>query len=549
MKITYSALFGCFVTATLLMSSCLKDTIDNASEIKGVKGSPEMAAPLISASVGMAEIYKSFSADAGITERPDKLLVFVYQTKQDAPSEQFVAFPSLPFNYGIAMAAPIIAAFEFNGRLDISVEDSAKLPFANKERIKLVKVKKGNFTINLRNEYRHPVTLKIDYPTIQKNGVPISENIIIPAAPAVGQTSTINRVIDLEQYDFDFSRNGISYNVLPFKYEISIVRNPGSTTLTTDSFNISQVFQIEEYSQISGYLGKFEIFNRSEKIAIDLFNNAEQGQILINDPRITIRLYNSYGIPVTARLTNLRYQSVDNSTKPIVIDAFQDTFTFQQPLLPGQTAISEYKINNANSTIDDAVNDKPKFILFDVAFIANFREEIVDNFLVDTSRFQADFDAEVPFDIKMLDYRTITRGKNGLGGNALPDIVDRVTLDVKSDNGLPFDMYAQMLFVRDSITPTDTFDIVVDSLFDNELFIRGAAVDALGEVVQRTQGLQSVTLLKERYARVQTAPISIFRVRTETSQFNGAPGFVKIYTTQTMNLKVGGKLKLTYKTN
>jgi hypothetical protein len=77
----------------------------------------------------------------------------------------------------------------------------------------------------------------------------------------------------------------------------------------------------------------------------------------------------------------------------------------------------------------------------------------------------------------------------------------------------------------------------------------GALVDADGEVIAPTVTTSTVSLDVERYNRIQRSQNYMFRIRSESSSFGGAQSFVKIYSTQQLNIKIGADIKLTYKSN
>ncbi len=534
---------------TMLLSSCLKDTIDELSSIKGVKASPSFSAPLINLSVGMKEIYQSYSQNAITREDPDGLIVFVFQTKQTVKPDQYVSIPAAPpFDFDLQMTLPMIALFEATGGFDLPLSDSLQLPTTNGEEISLINVKNGLFSLSFVNEFKHDIVVTVNYPTIKKNGVSISEVINMPYDPN-NSPKTVTREINLKDYDIDFTNNGVSHNTLPFSYQISMTRIPTNSTSTSEKFNVTQNFQIESYNIIKGYMGRFEILSTSEEQEMDLFGNSVAGQIFINDPKLSIKLYNTFGLPVTGRITNLRVIDQNNVPFPVVINPFQDTFSFAHPTNPGEVAVSEFKIDKTNSNIDDAINSKPKYIKFDMKFDANYREEKQANFLVDTAEFNVDFNSEVPFDLKIIDYVAVQKQKNN-SFSSLPSTIQSVALDVKIENSLPFDLAAQMLFTRDSISPGgDTINVALDSLFTTELLIQGAAVDGNGLVIAPTTSIKSISLPLDRYKQIQAAPFNVLRMHANSSQFNGTPGFVKVYTNQKLNVKIGGDVKLTIKSN
>jgi hypothetical protein len=542
---------GCVLT----LSSCLKETIDDLSEIKGAKTTNEFAMPLVSISMGMKELYESYAKSAFIHEASDKLLIFSYQTGDTVESAQNITFPAMDFGYGLKMADPaIIAAFNFTNRFDVSIDSSIAidLPLGPDEtvgkRINLVKVKQGTFTIQVINGFNHNATVTVSYPGITKNGVMLSDNIVLDY-DADEVPKKVSHTFVIDDYEIDFTKGGTTYNTIPFSFDIGLSRIPSNSTSTNDSLRIDQTFNIASYKEINGYLGRFNIIAAHQSQEIDLLSGQLDGEILVNDPRLVLRVFHSYGLPVTGKISNIKVITKDGNELAVAILPFKDTFSFEKPTVPGQIATSEYKIDKTNSNLDQVLNSRPTAIEYDVDFYSNYNEIITNNYLVDGGLFRTEIDFQLPMDIKILDYVTYERASLSIGDVNLKG-AEHVKLAVRTENTLPFDMFAQMLFVRDTVINGDTVDFTVDSLFNTELAITGAVVDGNGKVVSPYVSIREVTLPVKRFDKIQKyGENTVMRIRSQSSQFNGSPGFVKIYTDQKMSMKLGGKIKLILKSN
>lgn len=531
---------------SLIFSSCLKETIDGLSDIKGVSANPEFSAPLINSSIGMKEIYESYSDKAIIREQSDKLLVFVFQSSDTVNPDPFVEIPTTPFSFTLQMNPLVIAGFEATGGTTFQLNDSVKLDLTNGEKIKSIHVKDGNLNFSFTSEFRHNFTITVTYPTIKRNGNAISEVIDINYDPN-DYPKVVTREISLDDAVIDFSRGGVTANSLPFDYTISATRIPTNATLPTERFIFNQTFDLNSFNTITGYLGKFEVLSADQSQDIDLFDKGLSGQVFLKDPRLTIRVSNTLGVPVTGRITNLRVVDQNNQSIPVTVNPFRDTFTFATPARPGEIATSEYIIDRTNSNIADALNSKPKFVRFSMKFDANYRQEEKDNFLTDETAFYTYYNSEIPFDLKVLNYDISSVQSNSTLKDIgdIGDQIQQVKMNVITENGLPFDMYAQMLFSRDSILPNgDTLQAVIDSLFTTEIPVLGALVDANSEVIRSSTSSTQVVLNVQRFERIQSAPNNVMRIRVNTSQINGAPAFVKIYSNQRLSMKIGADIKL-----
>jgi hypothetical protein len=541
-------LYSITLSALLLMvfSSCLKDTLDEISGIKGVQATGSFSAPILSSTLTLKDLYESYSQTALIKEQSDNLLVFVYRAQDTIVPDKLVQFPSTSSDFELQMTPAMITIFEAVGDFDFTIDDSLKLPTPNNEQIRRLNVKDGKFDITFVSEYKHNITITISYPSITKNGLPITEVVNVNYDP-LDYPKTVRRTVNLSGYDVDFTRGGVTSNSLPFSYKVEVTRLPANATLPTEKLAVNQIFSINGYNLVEGYLGRFTILDEPNVIDIDLFSNSLAGQVFLADPRLVIRLYNTFGVPITGTISDLKVIDQSGNNFPVTIQPFQDTFSFANPAGPGQIGVSEFIIDRNNSNLDDVINSRPKQIVFRLKAEANYREDFINNFLLDTSLFAVDFDSEIPFDIKIIDYITQKKSLNN-SFSSMSDNIQEVRLEVKTENKLPFDLTSQMLFTRDSITlGGDTIDIPIDSLFSVPLYIPGGIVDANGEIVSPSVKINYVTLPIEKYKRIQSAPNNIFRMKASSSQFQGAPGFVKVKTNLNLNMKIGGDVKVTFK--
>lgn len=545
MKKLYSVLLS--VLLLTVFSGCFKDTIEDLNNIKGVQATATFTAPLISSSLSLKDIYESYSKNALIKEQSDHLLVFIYRAEATVNSDTLIKFDATSSDFDFQMTPAMIAIFQSVGSFGFSIDDSLKLPNNRNEQIKRVIVKNGQFSVAFESEYKHNISVTIKYPFITKNGVPVEEVVNVNYDPN-DYPKKVTHILKLEGYEIDFTRGGITTNTIPFVYDVQVTQLPGNPTLTTEKLSVNQTFYINEYSLIEGYLGRFTILDEPQKIDIDLFENSIAGQVFLANPRLVIRLYNTFGVPVTGTISELQVKDYNGLDFPVIIAPFQDTFSFAHPSAPGQIGVSEFIIDRNNSNIDDVINSRPKQISFRIKAEGNYRQEVTNNFITDTSLFKVDFDSEIPFDIKIIDYVSQSKADNGTFSE-MPENVQSLQLHVKTENKLPFDLMTQMIFSRDSITPNqDTIPVLVDSLFNVDLYIPGGEVDQNGEVVASTVRLNTLTLPLEKYERIKNAQYQTLRLKANSSQFGGASSYVKVRTNLTLDMKIGGDIKLTYKT-
>ncbi|MCU0443185.1 MAG: hypothetical protein MUE96_12370 [Bacteroidia bacterium] len=536
---------------TVLFSSCLKETIDELSTIKGVKANPQFSVPLVNASIGIKEVYETYAKSALITEKPDGQIVFAYEGSDKVGGAsfgpQFISIPAIPIDISLQMNPLVIAAFEAQNGFNLSVADTVQIPTSNNESLKNIGIKTGQFRLTINNTFQHNTDIVIRYPGIRKNGVPLEVNANLVYSGG-GSTSFFQQV-DLAGYEIDLRGANNAGNAMAFEYQIAMVRNPANPTTVANQLSINQQIQIGSYAYLTGYLGKFELIKTSEAEQLDVFAQ-KSGDLFFKDPRLVIKVVNSFGIPVTGRIKNLRVTTKEGSDLAVVIDAFKDTFTLATPANLGEVAISQYPINNTNSNIDDVINSTPTYIKYDLEFFANFNEIPADNFIADTSSFTVFTSTELPLDVKLENFFIEQRNKKSSTDTSVTDVyeVERAGLTVEISNSLPFDVELQVVFLYDSIAPdSSVITSVVDSLFNEPVIIRGGIVNADGDVTAPAIASIKAEVNKFKYNRIRASNRYIARAEANSSIFNGNRAFVKVKTDQKLDIKVGADAKLIFK--
>jgi hypothetical protein len=529
------------------MSSCIKDTLDDLKGIKGVELHPHVSAPLIKDHMGIKALYNSYSEKAFIIEGPDKFITFIYQSRDSLAPKQFVTVPSVTFGYDVKVDEGAIAQFNAIGQYSNSFSNYAVITTSNKERMKKVSIKDGRFNLTITSTFKHNATIVFVYPSITRNGKPLIDTVklLYNNAPI-----SIPKELSLDGYDVDLSDGGISYNVVPYLFQVDLTRIPGNDITVNDFLNITEEIHIDEYNFVQGYLGKFSVLNYSTDEALDLFDKQADGNVFIKDPKFKVGLENGVGIPITVKVSNMRILTGNGSIYPINIEKFKDTFSFEYPNInqQGQIIKSSYTIDRTNSNIDTVLSRSPQRVQYDVDFTANYSEaEDVDNFLYDNNDFKAETSIELPLELTIANYTLKNSG--AVKWEDQPDNVqiDWVKIVGRYENSFPIGIKVQLYFTKDSvINAVDSF-VVVDSLYAQPVPVTGAIIDADGKIIQPSVIMQETIIDAEKYERLKKSNKYLLAAWIRTSEFNGSQPFVKIYSYQGLDFRVGVEAKGKYR--
>ena len=538
-------IFPISILVMLLFNSCIKDSINELGNMQGVEISPNLSVPIVNGHFGIADIYNGYSAKAYIVEGSDKFVTFIYKSNVDLTPKQFIKIPSVGVNLALKMDQGAIAQFNFIGSFQNSFSNYAVINVTNKERLKKVSVKTGSFTINVSSDFKHDAYVVFSYPSIARNGIPLIDTFKVLYAGV--SPIVVNKVLDISGYDVDLSDRGISYNVIPYLVDIDIRRNPANGISVNDQLRISENLAVNEYNYIQGYLGKFVLLSDTTNDKLDIFDKNTDGNAFIKDPKVRIAIHNGIGLPITAKVSSMTVTTGKNLTYPVNIDQFKDTFTIAYPTINqlGQIAQCEYLIDRTNSNIDSVFSHAPQGVFYKVNFTANYNENVdEDNFLLANNTFATSATVEFPLEIKLVSYQL--RFKTGINWPPTDNVIsfDVAKITGQYQNSFPIGTTFQAYFAKDStILGLDSI-VVIDSLYDKPTNMPGAIVDATGKILKPSVFTNEIIMSKSKFDFLtKTATKLVFVAYVKTSDYNTALPYVKIYSDQGMDFKIGIEIK------
>lgn len=539
---------GIISAFTLLSTSCIKefeDTIDELSSIKGVTTNPTMAAPLINASVTLSDLLDDLSGDLDVTTGPDGKIILKFSGADSVDQRQYVNLPGVNFSLDAIMPPSEIPNFEATGKYNQSIANDVNINVSGNQRIERALIKQGTLSFNVSSGFKHNTVVKISYPGITRNGMPYIDSFVFiyngSTPPA------INRNINLAGYEIDFTKNGSTYNVFAYKLGVDITRNPANGIDLTDKISFSQGLTINQYRRLEGYFGKFDIAQLRQTSELGLFDNKLDGNVFVENPSIKLKITNSFGLPITAKITEIYVLSGTGVKTPILIDLFRDTFNIEYTSNIDQNKITEYVIDKTNSNIDDVLNTAPQTIIYDVLFTANSADVPIANVLYDNTTIKQETILDLPVDVKILNYAIESEGDFGLGGTLSDLDSNGVTInwaEVVSEliNEIPLNASVQV-YVDDSTTNT-----LVDSIFKPAYLMSAATVNAQGEVIQPTKVNITNTINKAQYENLKRG--NRYRLQVKLTTPESSPGnlpYVGVYDFQKIKVKIGARTNITYR--
>jgi len=541
---------GIISAFTLLNTSCIKefeDTIDELSSIKGVTSNPTLAAPLINGSINLRDLLNDLSEDDDVFTTTDSegKISLKFFSRDSVEEKQYITLPNINSSIDAIMPPNEIPNFETTGKFSQNISKDLNIVLSGNQRVERVVVKQGSFNFNIGSNFKHNTTVKISYPGITKNGIPFIDSFVFiynGSTPA-----NITRSVDLSGYEIDFTKNGSTYNVFTYEIGVDITRNPSNNVSLTDKVSIVQGINVTQYKRIEGYFGKFDIAELTQSDELGLFDKKLEGNVFVENPSLSLKLTNSFGLPVTARVLEIYVVSGSGVKTPVIINAFKDTFALEYTSSIDQSKVTEYIIDKSNSNIDVVLNTAPQTIYYKVLFTANIVDIPNPNVLYDNTTVKQESTLDLPVDIKILNYAIESDGDFELG-ETLGDIDSNVVTinwaEVVSEiaNGLPLNASVQV-YIEDTVTNT-----LVDSIFKPAYLILAANVNAEGEVIQPTKVNITNTINKAQYDNLKRG--NKFRLQVRLTTPESSPGnlpYVGIYDYHKLNVKIGARTNITYR--
>jgi hypothetical protein len=302
-------------------------------------------------------------------------------------------------------------------------------------------------------------------------------------------------------------------------------------------------FENIQFLSLYGYLGDYEVLVNDGQFDIGIFDNfLGEGELSFADPRLSLFINNSFGLPVEITLSNVSVFSKEtNSTLPI-------TFTGVNPFdinAPDKNHIGEFvkdtiEINKNTCNIVQAMESSPTTFNYSISAKTNPAGPTgTYNFITDSSAVDVDFEIILPIWLRAKGFSlkdTMDLDINEDFGDVF-DYIEYFKFIIEGKNEFPFELGAQIYF-------TDANYAVLDSLFTgSSVFLKAPAVNTDGKVTQPGDFKKTVEVTKNRLDKIRNTKFAIFKADFNTS--NAASGqYVKFYSYYKLDFELSVKTNM-----
>lgn len=489
-----------------LIQSCVKD-LQDIDNIEVDNWQPEVAVALVNTTVSIQDFLDDFDSQGYLDIDDENFMTLVYESNVFSVSgEDIIDVPDIT-----------IPMVDTNMVLPYgSINTSFDIDFFT--------VKNGQLDYAFQSPYDEDMNVIIEVQNLSQNGLKLSYPITVQY---VGSNPVnVSGTIDLSGYVMDF-----------FNDEIK-VRYVATNAAGERKFLQNMVLQLNslEYSLIQGYFDQYEFDLPSDTILVNLFETAVSGSLTIEDPKINLKISNSFGLPIGMIAENLTAETMSEGTMN-VYSVLDDGIAFNYPSLMevGQSKITNVGVNKDNSNLSEIISSNPTQLNYELGALTNpTADPSIKGFVLDTSHFDVDIEMELPVWLSASDFAV--EEVSEFDASFFEDI-ESASFKLITENGLPIEAGVQVYFM-------DENNMVLDSLFNNGnmIMIPAAEVNTQGEVTAKISSENITEFTIDRIAKIQNATQISIKGVVSTAEMGTVA--VKFYTDYGMSFKLGAIAKL-----
>ncbi len=527
------------IASSVFLQSCVKEEY-NLSNIEAGTWNPNIAIPLVYTNFSINDIVLRTDKNGQITTDADNFCTLIYKgTLFSINAEDFVVLPttnaatSFVFNATEANAfnaLPVGSSVTFNKTQVLNF-----LPGSTNAQIDSIIYSSGQLKFDLNKSFATATTIEVNIPSYKKtNGFPYFDTF--PLGPGTAQ-----RTLNFDSsYVFNLTNGGTTHNQFIINYKITLTKNPGTILNAGDNFSVTQSITNQKFKTVFGNVGQqTNLTPNNDTVAITIFRHANTpigiGTFHFANPLLKIYLTNSFGLPVSISNIDLKWYNpgagqgnIAYTTTPLKVSA---------PAFVGGAEISDtMRLDNSNSDFNAAMDNRPKYIIYNVSSLTNPPSMPPQNNFVDAgSKLKANVEVVLPMfgNAKDFTFEDTVKFKFQKVDN-----IESILFRAYALNDFPMGISMQVYF-------TDSLYKSIDSLFTDENVLPSSNVTFLPSGLQTSSPVAKttdVTFSKARALALKNARHIIIRAVSATFE-NGSKN-VKIYSDRRLIVKLGAQAQM-----
>lgn len=403
--------------------------------------------------------------------------------------------------------------------------------------VRVADFKSGTLGFYAKNESADTLTGYFEIPQMSLNGVvstfPFS---VLPGA------TWFSGPIELAGYHLASNTNTLTFRYFAFRPDGVRVLFPNG------SANVYAIFLNLKFSYVEGDWGYQSYPLTRDTIEIDINQTELQGDVRVKNPKVTMRVNNSWGFPTRGVIKYLSFIGQNGEEIPLTSTEFsQDTagnnyVDFNYPSWPnevGQTKSTDITLTSQNSNIADIFNAQPTRLVYEVDGLSNANSDPnLIGFITDMSLISLQLRVELVLEGSVKNFgaeQTMNLDFGEFGSLDSADI-EEVEFKLVTENGAPISANVQIFF-RDEAQNN------IDSLFIGgaKEVIRAAPINSDGISTGITRTEEFIPMSAARFDYIRTAKDALLKTSFTTA--NNGETFVKLLATDKIVVKMGLKVK------
>ncbi|MBR5984198.1 MAG: hypothetical protein IK025_10845 [Bacteroidales bacterium] len=510
-----------------ILPSCTKDNFDMDRLSGEVAYDGSFAIPLAYSDVSFYQILNIMDTSIALQDNEDGYLSMFYHSYVESRRVQDLLNLS-PQHYEttINLSDMQTKGVRAGSQLYYDTEEIISFTLMNEEtenneaEIDSLALNAGTLEYTIGSTFGLASKVVVEFPSIKRGGRPLKDSIALYSTDSYDR-----RTLSLAGYTIDLTTTSRHYNEIPVK--IRTLLDYGSSMPTMGTFSVGIDIRDFNYKGMYGFFGKNKLLIQSDTIEVTMFKENpkydwEHAQFFFKNPKITVKYWNSYGIPSRLYFTefdahlqqgdiikDMSFIAGDNGNFPFAPPSYEnpELARLGHPLdlvsssVPGREAEGEVFADATNSNINRIVPSRPTWIHFAAKAETN-PEQHGWNFIDENSKLRAKVEIEIPLygHLYNFTYRdTADIDISSYVGN-LP--VKRMAILLNVRNNMPVRASAQFYLV-------DEYYNVIDSIIKtpNAMVLEAAEVDANGRLMtnEPASAITKIELTREQISSLSNS--------------------------------------------
>lgn len=545
-----------FVLIAILFS-CMKEEIVLNDQIQVTGMDPSFALPIGNVSLNLGNIEASQDMDDLVYSEDDQILALVFSEELfNYQLDEFIEIADQEIDGDFEADAATAGALNLlptGQSMDFPIETEMVYDYDQGEVLDSIIIGEANLVLDFESSFEQDIIVHLSLPTIKLNGVPFQTDINLEYNGSIPIVLMEN--ISLDNYVIDF---GIDGTTVPVDLTITITKT-NETVSVGDLLDYSIDLSIPEVTAVYGYFGQHTNILAVDTQNINYFNTLNGGTISFADPRIDLIITNSAGLDVEIDFNSVIIPDggvgtimtgSDLTSIPIIMGANN----------PGDSTITYHTIDNSGTspTLTEMLDIGTSKLVYTADATTN-PNGVDENWIIHDSHVSCTAQIVLPMYLQANNFEFIDTIDVDLANilnvdNSDPNSIDvndveKVTLRILVDNGLPLDVGAKLYFadtlnnVLDSLWITDSYQYIFSSGTTN--FSVPESDPNYGRVTSSTSTFTDFILTSEKLNELIDQGSKRLIIKTIGNTASADAGeYVKFYPEYNVNVKVSAKIDL-----